>query len=541
MTRRLALSFHPSQPSGKHSADGIIWFTWLQITLHDVRFARDSIVERIFKALQLATMVGFASTGPSFSSNIRFENRWAFKALTMILASSRVLLSFQHVVAAAFMIKPMRSAYQKTLITSLVHLIMAIVHIGIYFWFREETSEGYYVWVAWTIMFAFETFVVFWVSLKTPLLSLEDTHLNVRMSLLTLIIIGEGVISITKLVNSIVGRSGWTGYSLIHIFGVSTALYLLWQSYFDLSPQRKVGNLRQCIWVALHFPLHVALILLSEGSEILALSLDIFGKIRHLASFLASACKPGQDSASNFIKQLNTTIVHMDIDFARSKLGEQDAINAILRDLQNSPNLCNNQSMFGALTLQRSHDLMGNVTTSLFASMGIETPPTRNVGTHRLLMEYLDLLEFVFLYYFVVAALSMVVFATFIPLTGQHSIKSFRYISVAFRLVMAAFLASLTAITTNYGATYRYMTSPLIIFTYALVLLVGLVVDRLLDALTARRVDGGATPGRGKYLSEQQMPAGGEEDDDDSDDVTLVPLSPVPCTTNEARSVRSMA
>lgn len=81
-------------------------------------------------------------------------------------------------------------------------------------------------------MFAIETFIVFWISCKNPILNLEETHLNSRMSLLTLIIIGEGVISITKLVNRIVGRSGWTTWSLIHIFGVSTALVCLPGHYY---------------------------------------------------------------------------------------------------------------------------------------------------------------------------------------------------------------------------------------------------------------------------------------------------------------------
>lgn len=96
--------------------------------MHDVRFARDSILERTFKALQLATMVGFASTGPSFSTNIRFENRWAFKSLTVILACSRVLLGLQHAVAASFMITLMKPAYKKTLIMGATYCFMALAH-----------------------------------------------------------------------------------------------------------------------------------------------------------------------------------------------------------------------------------------------------------------------------------------------------------------------------------------------------------------------------------------------------------------------------
>jgi hypothetical protein len=42
---------------------GILWETWFQITLHDVRFARDSLYERICKNIQLIVFVGVALVG----------------------------------------------------------------------------------------------------------------------------------------------------------------------------------------------------------------------------------------------------------------------------------------------------------------------------------------------------------------------------------------------------------------------------------------------------------------------------------------------
>lgn len=50
----------------------------------------------------------------------------------------------------------------------------------------------------------------------------EGTHINVRMKLLTLIIIGEGIVSIAKIIHQTVGPGGWTRYSCLHILGVTT-------------------------------------------------------------------------------------------------------------------------------------------------------------------------------------------------------------------------------------------------------------------------------------------------------------------------------
>lgn len=87
---------------------GVIWFTWLQVTLFDIRFARDSVFERICKAIQLGVMVGFASAGTRFTTHVQDENVWAFQSLTAILAGSRLLLATQYTINVAFMRSSMK-------------------------------------------------------------------------------------------------------------------------------------------------------------------------------------------------------------------------------------------------------------------------------------------------------------------------------------------------------------------------------------------------------------------------------------------------
>jgi hypothetical protein len=87
---------------------GVIWFTWLQVTLFDIRLARDSVFERICKAIQLGAMVGFASAGTRFTTRVQDENVWAFQSLTAILAGSRLLLALQYTINIAFMRSSMK-------------------------------------------------------------------------------------------------------------------------------------------------------------------------------------------------------------------------------------------------------------------------------------------------------------------------------------------------------------------------------------------------------------------------------------------------
>lgn len=46
---------------------GILWSSWFQVTLHDVRFARDSIYERVCKTIQFIVFVGLALVGSGFN------------------------------------------------------------------------------------------------------------------------------------------------------------------------------------------------------------------------------------------------------------------------------------------------------------------------------------------------------------------------------------------------------------------------------------------------------------------------------------------
>jgi hypothetical protein len=44
----------------------VLWFTWCQVSLFDVRFVVDSVLERAAKAVHLGVMVGLAVVGPNF-------------------------------------------------------------------------------------------------------------------------------------------------------------------------------------------------------------------------------------------------------------------------------------------------------------------------------------------------------------------------------------------------------------------------------------------------------------------------------------------
>ncbi|EME83955.1 uncharacterized protein MYCFIDRAFT_195142 [Pseudocercospora fijiensis CIRAD86] len=100
-------------------------------------------------------------------------------------------------------------------------------------------------------------------------LSFQGTHLHERMSLLTLIILGEGAIGIAKSCQYVTfseGTFSFTGSVAGEIFCAVINLHFLYMLYFDWIQEEEFGIIRQQLCSVLHFPLHVALVLAVEGA-----------------------------------------------------------------------------------------------------------------------------------------------------------------------------------------------------------------------------------------------------------------------------------
>ena len=74
--------------------------------------------------------------------------------------------------------------------------------------FKEGDFSRRNVYIVWYIMMVVEAIAVITISSVWRMLSFKKTHLMERMSLLTLIVIGEGAIGVTKTVSRLMGKYG---------------------------------------------------------------------------------------------------------------------------------------------------------------------------------------------------------------------------------------------------------------------------------------------------------------------------------------------
>lgn len=192
----------------------LLWFTWLQTSLFDVRFASDSFFDRVCKAISFGVMTGFAITGAIYDTTNIEDNVKAFRAMSIILMISRLALITQYGVVLWY-IRKYRNTFIPLLATMASLFVAAVIFLGTFFGFPVKDHEGESetdltqpdTYIAWYVVVCVEAAAVIAISCVWRVVSFKRTHLVERIGLLTLIIMGEGVLGMTKSVSRILQNS----------------------------------------------------------------------------------------------------------------------------------------------------------------------------------------------------------------------------------------------------------------------------------------------------------------------------------------------
>ncbi|KAH8656696.1 bacterial low temperature requirement A protein-domain-containing protein, partial [Tricladium varicosporioides] len=324
----------------------IIWFTWLQVTLHDVRFAVDSFYERVCKGIQFVVFVGFALVGYKFEPQMRSENSITYETLCFVLFVSRILFTVQYSTVLVYV-----TATHSTLVKPLLFLVATFVISSITFLamiIASHTGSDYDIYYLWYAICAFEAVSVLFISAKWKPLSFKKTHLAERMGLLSMIVIGEGVIGTTKTVGKVMGKEGPDIRSVIQVVLLVTILIFLWQLYFDNHPNGhhiddsgKMGTIREVIWTLLHYPLHLSFVAIEEGSQQLTLAWEVWHNFQKFQSILISTCADPRISGLDLTKALNASIYKFKFDSTLESNVMVDPIKKSLQEISNYSLPCN--------------------------------------------------------------------------------------------------------------------------------------------------------------------------------------------------------
>ncbi|KAM0282008.1 hypothetical protein ACHAQH_003214 [Verticillium albo-atrum] len=287
----------------------IIWFTWFQITLHDVRFSLDSGYERVCKLLQFIIFVGFAFVGSSFNPEQDGQNNQNFRVLCHILLGSRMLMVIQYSVALHFVRKHTESMTWPLSLTIAALVFSGGSFLSMTVAFKPGSKPGLGVYYLYYVILGVEAAVTLGISIFWRQTGFKRTHLTERMGLLTLVIIGEGAIGATKTVGKVMGNAdirldATLLIACIVLILVRSTLFftrqvikltdktqlLSWMLYFDNPPECNFGSIRQQVWAVLHLPFHLGMIGIVEGSQQVILAWHVLRKFIAFRDDVRDAC-----------------------------------------------------------------------------------------------------------------------------------------------------------------------------------------------------------------------------------------------------------
>ncbi|KAF2712110.1 hypothetical protein K504DRAFT_479868 [Pleomassaria siparia CBS 279.74] len=490
---------------------GILWCSWFQVTLHDVRFARDSIYERVCKTIQFIVFVGLALVGSSFNPG-KIASNTNFRILCYTLVISRSLLMIQYIVVLVF---TMKEKYSKLYLP--LGLMIAIYGLAASAFgamtpaFRENDFNHEGVYVIWYIVMLLECIGVITISCCWRMLSFKKTHLMERMSLLTLIVIGEGAIGVTKTVTRIMGKSGLDPEGCILIMCIILILMLLWALYFDHFPHGHYGTIRQQIWSCLHFPFQLAIVGLVEGSQQVAIARYVMKTFKKIEKDIVKICH--EDHLDG--KPLRDALMKVLTYFAFEKKSETADLEGITEEwiwaAGNTTGICSaaNATIFaetGEWTNEEIPTIMVYIWDGVYEMIGMKIPREKMEKEYAVEIA-LDSWKVVYLYYWISFCTLIACSIAFLILIRRHKADVFDFVSIIIRLIALAIGGSLIAIISNNDALYSAIGSPVLLPVVLILLFLILFFDKISATFCNWRLEKSGQP----YALE----AGAEHDHDD--------------------------
>lgn len=463
----------------------ILWFTWCITSLYDIRFVTDSLVSRMAKGVHLGVMVGLAVLGPKFDTTKLTPQ---LKVIALILMVSRLVLALQY-----FLVMYHVRQYKKTkLPLSLMgglNFVAGILYLGISFAFKTSA----HAYRALYVIAGFEMVVNIGISWQWKVLTFKGTHLIERMTLLTLYILGEGVIDVLKSVARISEKQDtWTSANIGTLFGAIAAIYLLYMLYFDTLNRHHFGSFRQQLWSFLHFPFHVALVLCLSGmaqfiiwQKIMEVFIDFTLKVEALPSPFVPGAVQDNSTAEDFMNNLYNVSMGTLSNYQASNFSEltelNETVTQALEGIRNVTELYfethNSELLQNEFKVQ-----IGKIVQAVWNSImdfygfeaGSDTPESGDDVVDFKLVASLNTASLIFVFFFVATGFTLI-FTGVLGIVNVRSYNKWSWVRFATHLLFGLAMCLLSLLCSGDGTAAINITStawplPIVAMTILIVL-----------------------------------------------------------------------
>jgi len=200
-------------------------------------------------------MVGFAVVAPNF--DLFNQDVRTMRTMSLILMTSRLALASQYG-SIMWHVRKFKTTRIPFGIMLVLNVVAALVYLGVAFGFKESGTQA--LWVVWFVVTGVEIVISVWASLRWSVLSFQGTHLTNRVSLLTFILMGEGIVTVCSAVTKIVlNTNQWTSPTIGNVTAGVANIYIIYMIYMDWRRAKQFPKGKQLIWSFLHLPFHLAL------------------------------------------------------------------------------------------------------------------------------------------------------------------------------------------------------------------------------------------------------------------------------------------
>ncbi|KAJ8114112.1 hypothetical protein OPT61_g3926 [Boeremia exigua] len=493
---------------------GILWATWFQITLHDVRFARDSIYERVCKTIQFIAFVGLALVGSSFNPTGDKNNNRNFEILCFVLVISRALLVIQYLVVLFY---TWRAKYSKLYLPLGLMIATYAIATGVFGgmipFYAPNAKPPTALYMVWYAVMIAEAIMVIAISCFWRMLSFKKTHLMERFSLLTIIVIGEGAIGVTKTVGRIMGKGGLDVEGCFLIMCIIVILVFIWALYFDNFPHGHYGTIRQQIWSLLHFPFHLAVVGVVEGSQQIAMARYVLKSVGKGTVSLHEICHQHLDGA-DLRDALIEFIGYFKFDKKLETFDYYNDIMQYIENIGNSTGICSPQNETSYKDTQWPEDFSyidNAIHNGVYAGLGVKMP----IDKLKAYYEPIDIAEkswwITYMYFwtcFCAVILSLIVF---LFLIRRHKVDLFDFVSVIIRFLALLAGGAALCVLSNRDRLVQLLNSPAILPVAVVLMFIILCCDKLASVWCNWRLIKSNKPYALEYEEEHHHHGGGHE------------------------------
>jgi hypothetical protein len=405
-------------------------------------------------------MIGFAAVGSEYRPNEKDSDFKSYRAVSVILLVSQMLLAIQYFTILIAVIK----RKHKSAVTPLgmiigIYFATAFVFVGLTFTFKKgKRSKAYIVWYVALVL---ETAAITAVSLWRRILSFKFSNIVERMGLLTLIIFGEGVIGLAKTANKIIHKEGWTPTSVYEITAYIATIFFMWVLYFDYNPRTHYGSIRQQIWALLHYPFHLACVLVPEGFGNMVIWRNIYNSINSLEDWLPKAFYGPGSKITSGSPYLNRTLVEEGTKTMLKLKDDSEYWKSLSVYLDKWANATNQQDFNTTGTAY-----VVKVSELVFKNFKVELPkafqragPSTTKDEFTNINEYSDVFRLVYAYFFGSAAAMVFLYAVFLFLVRKKNDK-FDIAAMFYRVFVSIGLLCATLVTFHNRSLEKVMHSP---------------------------------------------------------------------------------